>query len=597
MLNRIKEELLVPDCLRLSNVSTIYKGKGSKRDVLNLRGIFKLPIVRNILDKLIYMEDKSQINKSMGPFQVGNQSERNIRDHTLIIHAIVNEARQNKKMVDILFTDIKQCFDSVWLEEALNDLYCSGITSRNLNLLFEGNKETDMCVETKYGQSQRVKLKKIVMQGSVSGGTLCSNQISKFCNQTYQEGNIYMYDNAVPVPALAMVDDIASAVVCNSVNGIRCNVCTDEFVKSKKLESQVGEGKCQWVHVGKGECRSKYQANGSDISQCNTYKYLGDHVADGWDSLYSKRYEKALSSAISCQAMCTEISLGHHMYSTMKLLHQAIFLNGTLVNMETWPHCSEGRVALFERAEQSLFRKVLSAHSKTPVECLYLELGIVPFRFHLMKKRIMYYQTIMKRDENEITRLVVCRQKERKLKGDFYPQVLEDMNYLNINEDDISGSKDVLKAKIEKAVDTNALKFLLQKAESHSKVRSSLYSDLKGMEYMEDQRFHPEVVNMLFQFRTRMYNVKNNFRSNYKQSNILCPLCKKEEDTQEHMFTCQVINSNCEEKQCQENQAIGYEDIFTKDLNQLLKAAHLLQALVKTRAELEEEMLSNDAEH
>ena len=46
-----------------------------------------------------------------------------------------------------------------------------------------------------------------------------------------------------------------------------------------------------------------------------------------------------------------------------------------------------------------------------------------------MKERILYYQTIMKRDENEITRLVVCRQKERKLKGDFYPQVLEDMKH------------------------------------------------------------------------------------------------------------------------------------------------------------------------
>ena len=114
---------------------------------------------------------------------------------------------------------------------------------------------------------------------------------------------------------------------------------------------------------------------------------------------------------------------------------------------------------------------------------------------------------------------------------------------------------------------------------------------------MEDQRFHPEAVNMLFQFKTRMYNVKNNFRSNYEQANTLCPLCKKEEDTQEHMFTCEVISSKCEEKQCEENQTIRYEDIFTKDLNQLLKAANLLQALVKTRAELEEEMLSNGAEH
>ena len=146
------------------------------------------------------------------------------------------------------------------------------------------------------------------MAGSVSGGTLCSNQISKLCHKTYLEGNIYLYANTVPVPALAMVDDIASVVICNSVNAIRCNVSTDEFVKSKKLESQVGEGKCQWVHVGKENCMCKYQANGTNISQCKTYKYLGDHVADGWDILYSKRYEKALTFAISCQAMCTEIS-------------------------------------------------------------------------------------------------------------------------------------------------------------------------------------------------------------------------------------------------------------------------------------------------
>ena len=58
MLNRIKEELLIPANLQLSNVSTIYKGKGSKQDVINLRGIFKLPIVRNILDRLIYIDDK-----------------------------------------------------------------------------------------------------------------------------------------------------------------------------------------------------------------------------------------------------------------------------------------------------------------------------------------------------------------------------------------------------------------------------------------------------------------------------------------------------------------------------------------------------------
>ena len=377
LLNRIKKELIIPDELKLSNVSTLYKGKGSKKNVINLRGIFKLPIIRNILDKLIYLEDQEVINTSMGQFQVGNQKGRGIRDHTFVAHAIVNEARVKKKQIDLQFTDIKQCFDSIWLQDAVNDLYLSGITSRNLNLLYEGNLSTDMCVETRFGRSDRVRLHNVVMQGSVSGGTICSNQISKICNKSYDEGCVYMYGGIIPIPALAMVDDIMNVSLCDSVDGIQKNVKVDEFIKSKKLESQVGEGKCQWVHIGQGKCDSVYVANEKQLTQCEVYKYLGDHAADGWEPLYKKRHDKALGYAITCQAMCIEISLGYQLFSVAKLLHQAIFINGTLLNMETWPHFNEKRIISFERIEQGFFRKILSAHSKTPIECLNLELGVV----------------------------------------------------------------------------------------------------------------------------------------------------------------------------------------------------------------------------
>ena len=491
-LNRIKEEIIIPGELKLSNVSTIYKGKGSKREVLNLRGIFKLPIVRNILDRLIYKDDHEQINVSMGPFQVGNQKRRSIRDHALVVHAVVNEAKANKRNLDLLLTDIKQCFDSIWLDESINDLYNSGVTSRNLNLLYEGNKSTSMLVETNFGRSQRVTLHKIVMQGSVPGGTLCSNQISKLCNKSFSEGDVYMYDG-IPIPALAMVDDIVSIAKCNSVEGVVSNVKTDEFIKRKKLESQVGEGKCQWVHIGSKTCRCTYVANGSEITQALSYKYLGDHLSDGWETLYKKRQERATGYAVSCQAMATEISLGFQIYAVVKLLHQAIFLNGSLVNMETWPHCNEKRISTFERTEQGLFRKILSAHSKTPVECLYLELGVVPFRYHLKIRRIMYYQTIMKRDDEEITKKIVESQKRSKIKGDFYVQVSADMNELQITENDITASKAYLKEKVNMQAKKHAFTQLHKLAVSHSKVDDKLYENLYGMEYFNDSRFSPDL--------------------------------------------------------------------------------------------------------
>ena len=174
--------------------------------------------------------------------------------------------------------------------------------------------------------------------------------------------------------------------------------------------------------------------NGETISQAETYKYLGDQVADDWEILYNKRWEKAQGYCATCLAMSTEISLGIQMFSFAKLLHASIFVNGSLVNMETWPNCTISRIEKFERTEQGYIRKILNAHSKTPIECLYLELGIIPLRFQLMKRRILYLQDILNRNDAEITKRVVLRQKELCYKGDFYPQTKTDMDYLSVTD-------------------------------------------------------------------------------------------------------------------------------------------------------------------
>ena len=190
-----------------------------------------------------------------------------------------------------------------------------------------------------------------------------------------------MYRNRIPIPALAMVDDIASIALCNSIDSLMANVKTDTFIQRKKLEGQTGAGKCQWVHSGPDKCRSTYFINGQKLTKAETYKYLGDCVSDGWEALYKKRWEIAQGYSITCQAMSTEISLGTKIYEIAKTLHQSIFINGTLVNVETWPNCTEVRLKTFERIEQTIMRNLLNAHSKTPIEALYLELGMIPLRF------------------------------------------------------------------------------------------------------------------------------------------------------------------------------------------------------------------------
>ena len=74
--------------------------------------------------------------------------------------------------------------------------------------------------------------------------------------------------------------------------------------------------------------------------------------------LFSSRAEKATAYATQCLAMLTEISMGYSFYHTAKLLHESIFVNGTITNMETWPDFSTERISMFERAQQYFLRRV-----------------------------------------------------------------------------------------------------------------------------------------------------------------------------------------------------------------------------------------------
>ena len=157
-------------------------------------------------------------------------------------------------------------------------------------------------------------------------------------------------------------------------------------------------------------------------------------------------------------------------------------------------------------------------------------------------------------------------------------QVSNDMEKLQLSEEDIMDiSKETLKDKIDKEISNIAFSHLKELASTHSKVNSAIYEDLNGMDYFSDPRFTPDLSNLLFKFRTRMYNVRNNFRNNYKNQNMLCPICADSEDSQEHLFECKPVWDNLQRSDCK------YEDIFSNDCDILLNVATILNKLVKIR--------------
>ena len=121
--NQVKGQLVIPEFLMFTDITSIYKMKGPKCELDSDRGIFGVAKVRSIIEKLVYQDSYDTIDQCMSDSNVGGRRKRNIRDNLFVIYAIINDAIRNKKSIDIQFYDIAKCFDAMWAEESMNDFY------------------------------------------------------------------------------------------------------------------------------------------------------------------------------------------------------------------------------------------------------------------------------------------------------------------------------------------------------------------------------------------------------------------------------------------------------------------------------------------
>ena len=260
LMNRIKTELNFPEPLNVCNVTNLFKNKGSMKHFNSYRGIFRTPVLRNVLDKLIYEDEYETIDNNLTNCNVGSRKRRNIRDNLFVMNAIANCSKKNtKEAVDINVYDVIKCFDSLWLSECLNDLYDAGLDNDKLVLLQKLNQHANIAIKTTSGTTERFMIEDTVMQGTVWAGLMCTSTMDQLCKLIQQhEHLLYKYRGKINVPPLQMVDDVITAAKCGSTSSA-LNAAINTFMELKKLK--LGVDKCATVHIGnkssKLRCRVK----------------------------------------------------------------------------------------------------------------------------------------------------------------------------------------------------------------------------------------------------------------------------------------------------------------------------------------------------
>ena len=112
-----------------------------------------------------------------------------------------------------------------------------------------------------------------------------------------------------------------------------------------------------------------------------------------------------------------------------------------------------------------------------------------------------------------------------------------------MSDNQIAGMpSEAYKSLIKKSVQEKAFKDLHDLKDSHSKVIQNTYSDMEHPQsYFTNKNISFRQSSIIFALKSKtLRGIKTNFRK-INQPNTLCPLCERQEDTQQHVLFCQVL--------------------------------------------------------
>ena len=570
----MKEQNYIPEFMRKAHVTTIYKGKGDKFDLVNERGIFLVTVLRSILMKLIYMDNYQTIDKNMSDSQVGARKSKNVRNHIWIVNGIIRDVLTTKKKtpIDIQIFDYRQCFDSLWLSECLNDIYESGLKDDKLALIYDINSKVNFRVKTPVGLTNSEAIENVICQGDVFGPILCSNQVDTFGKECLEHKKYtYMYKGEVEIPPLGMVDDLLCVSECGHKTTM-LNTFINFKSTSKKL--QFGVEKCKKLHVGSYQrdykCQNLYVDKWSEKPQnvdsnCNIEirdifdgehaieekddeKYLGDVISTNGRNISNIKARVSKGNGIikKILIMLEGIPVGNKYFEIAIILRDSLLISSVLFNSEAWYNITESELNLLESIDISFLRQLLRAPKATPKEMLYLELGCKPLRDLLRERRLSFFHYLLNEDEKSMVNRFFWAQIRGGFKKDWTTTVVKDLEYIGFEYENLDVIKNMKKEKFMKIVkEKNSGKIferLLEMKSNHSKVKEIEYKEIAMQDYLKSSKesISKKQAWLIFRLRCRVTSVKMNMKSKYEELN--CRACNLEEESQSQILQCKQLN-------------------------------------------------------
>ena len=564
MLNCIKKGNEMPDQWTQVQISTMYKNKGSKKRLVNQRGIFLKQVLSKIYGKLNMNRAEPDIEK-IDPFQAGGKHNRSPADQKFLLRAAVDHSKYLNLPIYITLYDYSQCFDSLWLSDCLLSLLKVGVDEEVISTLHKLNKTCNITVKTPVGMTSEFTMHSIVQQGSVSGGALCVASTAEVTQEDLGQG---CQIGALNIKALAFVDDMLAANR-NPRNSYISHKNIEWFSDKKRLS--LNGPKCVQLGINTKitDVTPRLKIGDTVLESVDCATYVGDQFNRGGTNkdLIEERVKKGKGCLVNAMSLCSEVTLGTYSIPTLLLLYQSMFLQVILCDAQAWTNLTEKNIKDLQTIQLRYLKRMMHAPQSTPNPFTFLETGCLPVEYVIHVKQITFLHHILTLRCDDPVRKAYKEQLKYPFESNWGNSMTELRKVYGITESDgeiVELSKESWKHRIKKKVSEHALSELKNDA-----LRQKWSSNTNLPSKLENQNYLCELpsknARKIFHARAGTIDLRAHRKYMYGEQKQ-CRLCDGDEENVVHVVNeCPSIPRQYQ-----------VDDVYNADTVQLLEVSKRL---------------------
>ena len=470
--------------------------------------------------------------------QTGGKKKRGPIDNVMIL---LNKVERNKYLgtdTYVTFTDIEKCFDNIWLDDAIVDIWRSGMSVRDAIMVKRLNEKARATVVTPFGETEEFELQSTVKQGGVSSVGLCCASLGRV--NTIGRKITTLYGPDIEIGAQAFVDDIESAGSIKVANDTvyNCKLLEDE----KKLTVNTDLGKSALMVI-KGDKKALTRTVSEGVRRgricvVNEYNFLGTLIDE--NAVYSANIKQVKGKV---QAMINTTKQVGSMYEVgkmatqtrLKLLESAM-IKSVLYNVEAFPTITDEEIKELERLQHNILNQLFEVPDSTPYAGLLMEAGLWMMEARVHYRKLMLFHNIMHSDDRRTIKRMLLFQKEyERRNGTWYTEIQRIIELYDITLDVGEVLKSAWKKHVKSKISAVNKEKVLQSCKNGVKTRFVSSNEWGRQKYMNNGSV--EEVKQILKTRLCMVNLPCNQRR--REETPGCSLCGETRKIRmEHYFVC-----------------------------------------------------------